>query len=326
MGFTLGSVAVQGLPAGQYVLRIEDIEAGVSGTKNDKIQFTGVVAHSDNPEVRVGTKEVWSYTYAKQYISILASDLVRAGLPKDLTLDGIAANDAKIFAQYMRGNHYLVNVVQQKKDPTRTNTSFIGAYNPGGLPAQSSPAPIAQVSAPAPIAAAPVIPFAQAQAPAPAQAAWGNPPPAAAQAPNPFNQAGVTHAPNPMPSFGAPLAAQQAPAAAPFIAPVNAAPAPQAFAPAPVAQAPAPAAQASAIPAAQATDAPLNPEIITALQNGQRPYLNGKQLAQIKQVGWDAVYAEYEALFRAQQGQQTQAAAPQAQDPAQALLAAFATV
>jgi hypothetical protein len=318
MGFTLGSVAVQGLPPGSYILRIDDIEAGISGTKNDKLTFKAVVAHSDNPDVPAGQKEIWSYTYAKQYISIIATDLVRAGLPKETILSGIATEDAKIFASAMRGHHYIVNVVAQKKDPTKTNTNFVQEYHAGGAPAPlaaQAPAPVAV----APVAAAPMIPFAP--TPQPAQAAWGNPPPTAAQAPNPFAQTGVTIAPNPMPQFGTQPAnlgvTAQAPAAAPFIAPMQTqqlapAPAPQAFQPAPVAQAPAP-----------VQEAPLNPDIIRALQGGQRPPLNGTQLAQLKQVGWTAVYDEYEAAARQIQGQPAPA---QAQDPAQALLAAFATV
>jgi hypothetical protein len=311
MGFTLGSVAVQGLPPGSYILRIDDIEAGISGTKNDKLTFKAVVAHSDNPDVPAGQKEVWSYTYAKQYISIIATDLVRAGLPKETILSGIATEDAKIFASAMRGHHYIVNVVAQKKDPTKTNTNFVQEYHAGG-----APAPLA-TQAPAPIAAAPaaaLAPMPFAPTPQPAQAAWGTPPQAAAQAPNPFAQTGMTTAPNPMPQF-APAPQVPAPAAAPFIVPMQT----QQLAPAPAAP------QFVPAQSAPVAEAPLNPDIIRALQAGQRPPLNATQLAQLKQVGWTAVYEEYEALARRLQGQ-PQAAAPVAQDPAAALMAAFATV
>jgi hypothetical protein len=344
VGFTLGSVAIQGLPPGSYILRIEDIEAGVSGTKNDKLTFKAVVAHSDNPDVPAGQKEIWSYTYAKQYISIIATDLVRAGLPKETILSGIATEDAKIFASAMRGHHYIVNVVVQKKDPTKTNTNFVQEYHAGGTPAPRA------TQAPAPIAAAPaaaLAPMPSAPIPQPAQAAWGtppqaaaggpvaqapqaawgNPPPAAAQAPNPFAQTGMTTAPNPMPQF-APAPQVPAPAAAPFIPQANTMPTPASFVPQPAQQyqAPAPAAP-QFVPAqtAPVAEAPLNPDIIRALQAGQRPPLNTTQLAQLKQVGWTAVYEEYEALARQLQGQ-PQAAAPVAQDPAAALMAAFATV
>jgi hypothetical protein len=322
MGFTLSSVATTGLPAGQYVVRVEDVEAGVSAaSKNDKITFSAIVAHSDNPEVRVGTKEIWSYTYAKQHISILANDLVRAGLPKDLMIEGNATLDAKLYAQHMRGNHYVVNVVQQKKDPTRTNTSFVAAYNPAGL--STAPQPVAQVAVPAAVGPVgmPTIPFGQPpqtsgyaqqaqdsgafppglfppaqQAPAPqAQPAWGNPPPAQAQ--NPFNaQPAPQYAPNPMPQFGQAQAPNQAPPQSfPAAAPLAYAPPAQQV----QQHIPNPAAQAAA--AVAPDEAPLNPEIIQALQRGERPPLNGKQLAQLTQVGWTQVVAEYAA--RAQQPQ-----------------------
>jgi hypothetical protein len=295
MSFSLGSVAVQGLPPGQYVLRIEDIEAGISGTKNDKITFKAVVVHSDNPDVKAGQKEIWSYTYAKQYISIVATDLVRAGLPKDLQLSGIASQDAVLFAQYMRGHHYIVNVVVQKKDPTKTNTNFVQEYNAAGLPTQQAPASVAA----APVAALAPLPFAPTPQPA-QQQAWGTPPQGAAGGP-------VAPAPA---QVGPPGWGAQAPAAAPFINPAQQAPIPQAQA------------QQSA---PQVEEAPLNPDLIQRLQAGQRPPLNSKQLAQIKQVGWTAIYEEYEALARAQQSQ-PQAAVPQAQDPAQSLLAAYNAV
>ncbi len=303
MGFTLSSVATTGLPAGQYVVRVEDVEAGVSATsKNDKITFSAIVAHSDNPEVRVGTKEIWSYTYAKQHISILANDLVRAGLPKDLIIEGNATLDAKTYAQYMRGNHYVVNVVQQKKDPTRTNTSFVAAYNPTGL-ATAPPVPT-QVAVPAAVGPVgmPTIPFGQApqqtasaNAPAynPPPAAWGNPTPAQSAPPSfpPTSQA--------QPAWGAPPPQQFAAQPPNLGVQPNQAP-PQAFPPA----APSPFAQPQQAPAPQVQqieEAPLNPELIQALQRGERPPLNNKQLAQLTQVGWTQVVAEYAA--RAQQPQ-----------------------
>ncbi len=307
MGFTLSSVATTGLPGGQYVVRVEDVEAGVSATsKNDKITFTAIVAHSDNPEVRVGTKEIWSYTYAKQHISILANDLVRAGLPKDLIIEGNATLDAKLYAQHMRGNHYVVNVVAQKKDPTRTNTSFVAAYNPTGL-ATAPPVPT-QVAVPAAVGPVgmPTIPFGQ----APQQTASANAPVNVqpTQAPNPFAQFGQApapaSAPQAPPAWGAPP--QQFAAQPPnFGVQPNQAP-PQAFPPA----APSPFAQMQQAPAPyappapqvqQIEEAPLNPELIQALQRGERPPLNNKQLAQLTQVGWTQVVAEYAA--RAQQPQ-----------------------
>lgn len=331
MGFTLSSVATTGLPAGQYVVRVEDVEAGVSATsKNDKITFTAIVAHSDNLEVKVGTKEIWSYTYAKQHISILANDLVRAGLPKDLMIEGNATLDAKLYAQHMRGQHYVVNVVQQKKDPTRTNTSFVAGYNPTGLPqAAQMPAPVAQ--APAPVAQQPSYAggLAPGMFPAPTQTAsanapaWGNPPPQTAQQ-NPFSaQPAPTFAPNPMPQFGqpsAPAPQQQPVPTQQFQQQLNQAPQGfQSMAPSATAYQPPQQQQAAPapVPPQQLEEAPLNPDLIQALQRGERPPLNGRQLAQLKQVGWTQVFDEYQA--------RQQQAAP-AFNPAAALMAQFDTV
>lgn len=230
MGSTLGELATLGLPVGRYVIRIEDIEAGISAAQQPKIQFSGVVAvQPENPNVALGAKAIWSYTYQPQFINIIVNDLVRAGLPKTLTIQKEAKSDAKLYAQHMRGQHYVIEVVQQKKDATRTNTQFVGPFNG-----------------------------------APAQAPAALPPQAAAAAPGLFPQ---------------PISGQPVPGL------------PQAAGlPAPVAQAAPPAAQTTPI---VAQEPGLDAQIIQRLQKGERPALNARQIAQLKQVGWQAMYEEY---------------------------------
>jgi hypothetical protein len=194
--FTLDSIARVGLPEGQYVVKVEDIEGGMSGATppKPKIQFTATVAHSENPTIKPGYKEVWSYTWGAEYRSILGNDLMKAKIPPSTQLSADHNETAKALSAIMRGNFYVIAVSKQKRSTTgQTNTNIIGPYQPPGsngasvppsaaaLPAATAP-PASTMVAPPPAAAAPAAGngalaglFAAAQ-PAPAAEA----PPAAA--------------------------------------------------------------------------------------------------------------------------------------------------
>ena len=193
MSFTLGAIATSGYPEGQYIVRVEDIEAGRNaGNTGDTIHFTVTCQGSENPNVKVGQKQVWSYTYAAEYRNILANDLVKAGLPRETALTGDGKQDVDLRAVDARGIFYVLAVVGQKKDPSRTNSHFVGPYQAGAAAAlaaapvaaappasvMTAPAPAAVTAAPPAITAAPPAVAPAAVAPVAAVA-----PPAVAVAP-----------------------------------------------------------------------------------------------------------------------------------------------
>lgn len=261
MSFTLGEIATTGLPVGEHVVRIDDIEASVNSAKDaETLVFKASVAQTDNPKVKIGMKQIWSYTYREEWRSIVANDLVRAALPKELRLDGIAKNDAIVINQYMRGNFYVIKVVAQKGDVTRTNTSIIRPFQGGSAPANAAGGvPAAVTTPPPPVAippavAAPVAPVAAVPAAVGVPAAV--PPPAAVPAPV------------------APVAV-----APPMVAPVAVAPP----------QPPAPAAEA-------ALDAPIIQAVEMASRGqGAFPPLNLTQIRQLREIGMVEVAVMYEA-------------------------------
>lgn len=273
MSFTLGDIATTGLPVGEHVIRVDDVEASTnSAGTNDTLVFKATVAQSENPKVKVGSKHIWSYTYLETWRSIVANDLVRAGLPKETRLDGNAKNDAIVITSAMRGNYYVVVIKENKKDKTMPpSTSFLKAYA-GGAATQTvsaaAPIPPAVGAIPAAVAPAPVAPA-----------------PIAPVAPVP-----VSVVPAPV--------APPAPVAAP-IAPV---------APAPVAPV-APVAPAAVVPAPAPPAAPVEPaltgELIQAIQlaslgqGAPYPGLNATQIRQLREIGMPEVAVLYEALVPA---------------------------
>lgn len=287
MSFTLGEIATTGLPVGEHVVRIDDIEASVNSAKDaETLVFKASVAQTDNPKVKIGMKQIWSYTYREEWRSIVANDLVRAALPKELRLDGIAKNDAIVINQYMRGNFYVIKVTAQKGDATRTNTSIIRPFQGGAAPATGAAGaaiPPAAV-APAPVGIPPAIPAAVAApvatVPPPLGVPAAVPPPAAVPAP---------------------------------VAPV--AVAPPAVAPAAVAPPTPP-----APPAEPSLDAPLIQAVTLASQGqGAFPALNATQIKQLREIGMIEVAVMYEAA-------QTQPAPPPAAAAVPAPGTAFAAV
>lgn len=184
MSFTLGSIATVGLPVGRYALTVTDVEAGTSTKSNPKITFKATVASTDNPQVKVGTKHVWSYTYQKEWINIIGNDLIRAGLPKETQITGDAKNDANVYSAAMRGQTYTCAVVEQKNNPPNTNTSFVGPY--GAQVPQAAPAVAQPMSVAPPMPSAPTG-FAPTAAVAPQQFQMA--PPSFAPAPAPIMQA-----------------------------------------------------------------------------------------------------------------------------------------
>jgi hypothetical protein len=259
MPFTLGEIAVQGLPEGTYVVRVDDVEASMNSNKDgETIVFKETVAQSENPKVKVGAKHLHSYTYKPEWRSIVANDLVRAGLPKETQLSGDAKADALVIAGAMRSNFYEIQIKAQTRDKTRTNTSIVRPYagaQPNAGPATAA-APVAAVAAASALAAVP--------------------PPA---------------------PVGAPTVAVVAPAAAPAVAPVAFAP-PAAVPPVvPAAVAPAPAVAPPA-PTEPTLDAPLIQAVTLASQGqGTYPPLNVTQIRQLREIGMDAVAAAYEAAL-----------------------------
>jgi len=75
-----------GVPEGMnYLIRIEDIEAGISQANNDKIAFTGVTTQA-NGGVPAGFKCVWSYALTDKAVGKLGKDMIALGIqraPKD---------------------------------------------------------------------------------------------------------------------------------------------------------------------------------------------------------------------------------------------------
>lgn len=256
MPFTLGEIATTGLPVGEHVVRMDDIEASVNSAKDaETMVFKASVAQTDSPKVKVGMKQLWSYTYREEWRSIIANDLVRAGLPKELRLDGIAKNDAIVLNQHMRNNFYVVKVTAQKGDATRTNTSIIRPFTGGAVgAAPASPAAPAPVATPAPVQLPPAL------------------------------VAAVGAVPPPMPAAGVP-----APVAAPGPVPAPVAPAQVA----PVAVAPP---LPPAAPVEAGLDAQLIQQVTQAeAGQGAFPPLNVTQIGQLSEIGMTAVAAKYEA-------------------------------
>lgn len=245
MTFTLGAIATSGYPEGQYIVRVDDIEAGRNaGNTGDTIKFSVSCQSSENSNVKPGQKQVWSYTYASEYRNILANDLVKAGLPRETQLTGESKQDALIFANLMRGNLYILAVVGQKKDPSRTNSHFIGPYQAGAvaapLPAAGPPASVMTSTAPPPVAAV-------------------APPPIMA------------------------VPAAVAPAAPPLV------------------QVAAPGAPAPPAPEEPQLDAALIDAVMKAKSGqGTFPVLNGRQIAQLREIGMVEVAAQYEAVVAPQ--------------------------
>lgn len=201
MGFTLGEIATLGLPVGEYVVRVDDIENSINSDKTgETMVFKVQVAQTENPKVKVGAKHVWSYTYGIEWRSIICNDLIRAGLPKDLYLEGNAKADALTLNSTMRGQFYVIRIVEQKKDPTRFNTSFLRPYAGAAAPAMTAAAPAVA----APVSAAAIAPV-------------GPPPPVAVAPPGPASVPTFTPPTAVAPALVAPVAA-----VAPELEPINA--------------------------------------------------------------------------------------------------------
>lgn len=144
--FTLKEAARVGLPVGRYVARIDDVEAGTSGTQNPKMTFKAtVVMPSEDGQIKAGAKAVWSYTMQTQYLGIIATDLMRAKLDPDAKLPADAKELANVLLPLMRGQTYLISVAAQKGSPDRTNTSIIEPFSGAGVvagpPTQAAPPP-----------------------------------------------------------------------------------------------------------------------------------------------------------------------------------------
>jgi hypothetical protein len=263
MSFTLGSIATSGFPEGQYAVRIDDVEAGRNGgNTGDTMKFSATCVVSDNPAIKPGAKQLWSYTYEEQYISILGNDLVKAGLPRDLEITKNTKQDAAVYGSLMRGALFLIAVVAQKKDPSRTNTHFVGPYTGTAVGVAPAAAPVAVAPAPVPAAA-----------PAPV--------PAAAPAP-------IAAAPAPISAVAPPVAV--APPA--VVAPVSVAP----VAVAPVLAAAAPQSEHSPL------DGLLIAAVMAAKSGtpgAAYPVLNARQVGQLREIGMGDVATQYEAALTA---------------------------
>lgn len=288
--FSLSQVATLGLPVGQYVIQITDIEGGTSGTNNPKIQFKGKVAQSANPDVKVGHTAIWSYTWQKEWLSILTNDLLRAGLPKNFQGNDNERIMAQRLAAVMVNQFYTIQVKEQKNDPTRTNTSFVGPFNASGAgqqPAQATaPVPVMQQPIPvgAPIATTP----APVQQPAVATTSLENQGAnlqAVLQQQMGQQMLGAAYTPPP-----AAAVSQQhgMPAAAIGGAFANAGTQPPFVSTTPTVAPP---------PTAAAPEPGLDTALLTRIIGGERPGLNATQLGGLRQV-LPAIAAEYDAAMQ----------------------------
>lgn len=273
MPYVIGEKAALGLEAGDYVVRVDTVEGGISSTNNPKIQFNAVVAFDAENGTRAGTKAVWSYSYQEEYLGIISGDLLRSqAFAKNDTLSGTAASDAKVIEQRMRGQFYIIAVRPQKKDPTRFNTNFVAPYSGQAV---ASAAPAAPSAPPQPVVPTAALPF----APAPATSGFG-------ASPTPTNGNPPTAAPvaGQVASFGAPP-----PSAA--IAPP---PAPVTFGAPPVPSTP------PVAPAEDPNTQEVTAQLIAALEvaargGGAWPTLGTRQIAQLHEIGWTEIAKGYDA-------------------------------
>jgi hypothetical protein len=140
-----------GLPVGQYVVRLEDIEAGTSQSNNDKLQFTAITTQP-SADIAAGTKAVWSYSLTERAIGKLGRDVVRAGINGTVRYPKDARGMAAALLQELRGVQVVLRVEEQKNGDG-VNTSIVSRYGGGATaaPAQVQPTP---PPAPTPVAAA----------------------------------------------------------------------------------------------------------------------------------------------------------------------------
>jgi hypothetical protein len=151
-----------GLPVGTYVVRLDDIEAGVSGNNNEKLVFTATTLQPANG-ISAGRVAKWSYTLTEKAIGKLGRDVVNAGVNGQTRYPRDARGMAGALLQELRGTQLLIRSEQQR-DGDGVNTSIVSKYN-AGTPAATAPVPAAPPPTPTPtpasgvpINAAPPVP------------------------------------------------------------------------------------------------------------------------------------------------------------------------
>ena len=167
-----------GLPPGQYIVRIDTIESGMTASQPPmaKLQFTALLAQPTGT-IPAGKKHVWSYTIPKG-LGFLGKDLMACEIKGDAPLDPRALTEWLL--PQMRGGFFVLGITAQKSDPAYTNTQIVSRYAAPGMTAPAA----APVAVAAPVAAAPP-PVAAVTAPPPASVVPPAAPPPVAATPPP---------------------------------------------------------------------------------------------------------------------------------------------
>lgn len=142
-------------PGNQYVVRIEDIEARVSGNNNEMLAFTATTMQPAG-SVAAGVKGTWTYTLTERAIGKLGRDVVNAGIDGTRRYPRGSREMAAALLQELRGVLVVVRSEEQK-DGNGVNTSIVSRYNQGG---GAAPAPQVPPGPPVPPPAAAPPPFA----------------------------------------------------------------------------------------------------------------------------------------------------------------------
>lgn len=113
----LSSIATLSIPAGEYTIRITDVEAGMSRENKPKISFKGEIIGGEHDR----KKQFWSRSLVQQAQFKLASDLIAAGIDGDTDINFDDAHELAAELQEMVGKTYVFKVTERDYNGQTSN-------------------------------------------------------------------------------------------------------------------------------------------------------------------------------------------------------------
>lgn len=105
----LSSIATLAIPAGEYVIRVTDIESGQSREQKPKLAFKGEIIGGEHDK----KKQFWSRSLVQQAQFKLANELIAAGVDGNSDINFEDAKELAAELQEMVGKSYVFKVTER---------------------------------------------------------------------------------------------------------------------------------------------------------------------------------------------------------------------